>query len=78
MADLFYFVNSLDTQGLLKFSIDNMIPLDIPNDEGNSLIHEVINNNDHPENSELNLLNFLFKIMLILIDQIILIKHLYI
>ena len=41
---LFNIINSMDTQELLNFSMINKIPLGIVSNNGNNLIHSVLNN----------------------------------
>ena len=41
--ELFSIVSKLDTNELLQYSLINKITLDVTNDSGDGLIHEVIN-----------------------------------
>ncbi len=59
--ELFNLVSKLDTHEILQFSLINQIPLDLVNDQGESLIHEVINidSKKASEHSKLNVIKFL-------------------
>ncbi len=59
--ELFNLVSKLDTHEILQFSLINQIPLDLVNDQGESLIHEVINidSKKASEHAKLNVIKFL-------------------
>jgi hypothetical protein len=60
--ELFNLVSKLDTHEILQFSLINQIPLDVTNQIGDSLIHEVININSNKasEHAKLNVIKFLY------------------
>jgi len=61
IVELFNLVNKLDTTELLQYSFTNQIPFDVINDNGDSLIHEVIRMDKRKTNdpSKLNIIKFL-------------------
>jgi hypothetical protein len=60
-AQLFNIVSRLDTQELLQYTTVNQIPLDVENDNGDSLLHEVLNIDSRKvtEQARLNVIIFL-------------------
>ena len=61
--ELFNLASKLDTHELLQYSLDNQIPLDYTNAEGECLIHEVINIDSRKasEHAKLNVIKFLIQ-----------------
>ena len=59
--ELFDLVSKLDTHEIQQFSLNNQISLDVTNEMGNSLVHEVINidSRQATEHSKLNVIKFL-------------------
>lgn len=59
--ELFNIVSNLDTHELLQFSLVNQIPLDFTNNDGECLIHHVINIDSRKasEHAKLNVIKFL-------------------
>ena len=60
--ELFDLVSKLDTHEISQFALNNQISLDITNEMGNSLVHEVINIDSRlaTEHSKLNVIRFLY------------------
>ena len=60
--ELFDLVSKLDTHEISQFVLNNQISLDITNELGNSLVHEVINidSRQATEHSKLNVIKFLY------------------
>ena len=60
--ELFDLVLKLDTHEISQFALNNQISLDITNEMGNSLVHEVINIDSRlaTEHSKLNVIKFLY------------------
>jgi hypothetical protein len=61
ILELFNIVNELDTNELLRFSLTNQISFDVTNEDGDCLIHEVINidNRKASQHVKLNVIKFL-------------------
>ena len=59
--ELFNLASKLDTHELLQYSLVNQVPLDFINDDGECLIHEVINIDPRKasEHAKLNVIKFL-------------------
>jgi len=60
--ELFDLILKLDTHEISQFALNNQISLDITNEMGNSLVHEVINIDSRlaTEHSKLNVIKFLY------------------
>jgi hypothetical protein len=63
MLELFTLAGNLDTHEMLQFSLMNKIPLDVEDDENNSLIHIVVSIDGRraSEHAKLNVIKFLFQ-----------------
>lgn len=61
VLELFNIVNDLDTNDLLRYSLANQIPFDVTNEDGDCLIHEVINIDKRKasQHVKLNVIKFL-------------------
>ena len=61
--ELFNIVNNLDTNELLMYSLNNQVSLNVTNENGDCLIHEVIKINKHKasEHIKLNIIRFLIQ-----------------
>ena len=61
VMELFNLVNDLDTNELLQYSFNNQISFDVINENGDSLIHEVVrmDNRKTNQHSKLNVIKFL-------------------
>ena len=60
--ELFSLISKLDTHEIKQFSLINQISLDVTNEMGDSLIHEVINIDSRraSEHAKLNVIKFLY------------------